>query len=112
MNYLAKNIKEKNILTIHKNATRNLIDVDDVKEITLNYILSNDWNKIVNVAYIENYTIPEIIIAFEKVFDFKIDLNLVDQGEHYSIDIHELNYEFVLKNKTEYLELLINKYYS
>ena len=50
MNYLSRQIINKQELNIHQHATRNLIDVEDVKNITLNYIKSKDWNKIVNVA--------------------------------------------------------------
>ncbi len=112
MNYLARNIKENNDLIIHENATRNLIDVEDVKNITLKYIDANDWNKIVNVAYAENYFIPEIVSSFEAILNTKTNKIIVDKGEHYSIDIHELDYKFATLDKQNYLNLMIKKYYG
>lgn len=111
MNYLHKQIVDNKELIIHQNATRNLIDVEDVKKITLKYINSNISNKIVNVAYKDNFYIPEIIETFEKLLRKKAIKLYEDKGEHYSIDIHELKYIF-LQNKNEYLKELIKKYYT
>ncbi len=111
MNYLYRQIMTNQQLNVHQHATRNLIDVEDVKDITLQYIQSNRWNRIVNVAYSENFYIPEIISAFEQILCKKSSKKIEDKGEHYSIDIHELVYEFELKNKMSYLNNLIEKYY-
>lgn len=111
MNYLARQIKSNATITIHNNATRNLVDVEDVRDITLQYIASNNWNKIVNVAYIENFFIPEIIQSFEENLNLKTNIISEDKGEHYSIDVHELDYEFTIQDKYEYLANLIKKYY-
>ena len=112
MNYLARQIANNQELIIHKNATRNLIDVEDVKHITLKYIESGHWNKIVNVAYTENFYIPEIINAFEKKNNKTAQKRIENKGEHYSIDVYELDYEFPIQDKNEYLENLIKKYYE
>ncbi|MGU9939087.1 NAD-dependent epimerase/dehydratase family protein [Empedobacter brevis] len=111
MNYLSRQILNNQDLIIHKNATRNLIDVEDIKNITLKYVNSNDWNKIVNVAYTENFYIPEIIAAFESIFNKNSQKIIENKGEHYSIDIHDLEYNFVMKDKKDYLDNLILKYY-
>lgn len=111
MNYLSRQIINEQELNIHQHATRNLIDVEDVKNITLNYIKSKDWNKIVNVAYLENYNIPEIIEALELKYKTNTKKVIENKGEHYSIDVHELDYKFELRNKNDYLHQLIEKYY-
>ncbi|WP_291120719.1 NAD-dependent epimerase/dehydratase family protein [Empedobacter sp. UBA7248] len=111
MNYLSKKILNKQDLVIHQHATRNLIDVEDVKNITLKYIFSKDWNKIINVAYIENFNIPEIIEALEKIYAQSTKKIIENKGEHYSIDVHELDYKFATKLKKDYLFQLIEKYY-
>lgn len=111
MNYLARQIKSNATITIHNNATRNLVDVEDVRDITLQYIASNNWNKIVNVAYTENFFIPEIIQSFEENLNLKTNIISEDKGEHYSIDVHELDYDFTIQDKYEYLANLIKKYY-
>lgn len=111
MNYLARQIKSNATITTHNNATRNLVDVEDVRDITLQYIASNNWNKIVNVAYTENFFIPEIIQSFEENLNLKTNIISEDKGEHYSIDVHELDYDFTIQDKYEYLANLIKKYY-
>ncbi len=112
MNYLSRQILNNQELTVHQHATRNLIDVEDVKNITLRYIESKDWNKIINVAYTDNFTIPEIINAFEVNYNKIAQKNIQNKGEHYSIDVSELNYEFYLNSKADYLNNLLIKYYG
>lgn len=112
MNYLYRQIMTNQQLNVHQHATRNLIDVEDVKDITLQYVQSNRWNRIVNVAYTENYFIPEIVEAFEEIQQKKAMKLMENKGEHYSIDIHELEYQFSIQDKGEYLNNLIKKYYK
>ncbi|MGV0923059.1 NAD-dependent epimerase/dehydratase family protein [Empedobacter tilapiae] len=112
MNYLSRQIKTGQDLVVHQHATRNLIDVEDVKNITLKYVDSKNWNKIVNVAYSENFYIPEIILTFEILLNKKSKKSIENKGEHYSIDIHELEYQFSIQDKKEYLNNLIKKYYE
>lgn len=112
MNYLSRQILNDQELVVHQQATRNLIDVEDVKNITMKYIASKDWNKIINVAYKENFNIPEIIEVFEQILNKKANKNIENKGEHYSIDVHELDYVFDLSDKTDYLHQLIEKYYE
>lgn len=112
MNYLSRQIKTGQDLVVHQHATRNLIDVEDVKNITLKYVDSKNWNKIVNVAYSENFYIPEIILTFEILLNKKSKKSIENKGEHYSIDIHELEYQFSIQDKKEYLNNLIKQYYE
>ncbi|QTV04563.1 NAD-dependent epimerase/dehydratase family protein [Faecalibacter bovis] len=112
MNYIYRQIVNNSELVIHKNATRNLIDVVDVKNITLKYLENNEFNKIVNVAYTENYYIQEIIEAFEDKLNIKSFNKIEDRGEHYSIDVSELDYQFSYIDKIKYLNNLIKKYYK
>lgn len=111
MNYLSRQILNDQELVVHQQATRNLIDVEDVKNITMKYIASKDWNKIINVAYTENFNILEIIEVFEQILNKKANKNIENKGEHYSIDVHELDYVFDLSDKTDYLHQLIEIYY-
>lgn len=112
MNYFYNQINNKKTLNIHRYATRNLIDVEDVRNITLNYIALNKWNRIINVAYKESYFISEIILAFEIILAKSIEIEIEELGEHYSIDTYELIYNFPSLNKNDYLLSLINKYYK
>ena len=55
MNYIYSSILNKKKITIHKNAKRNLIDVEDVVKISHNIISNNIKNKIINIdTVVEN----------------------------------------------------------
>jgi len=111
MNYLYRKIIDGSRLEIHKNATRNLIDVEDVRKITLKYIESKSINLIINVAYVHNYYIDEIVSALEENLNNKSEKIIVNKGEHYSIDVHGLDYNFKIVCKKKYLINMIKKYY-
>jgi hypothetical protein len=50
---------------------RNLID-EDIKNITFQLLEKSELNKIVNVAYIQNYSIIEILEIIERFYDKKL----------------------------------------
>lgn len=112
LNYLHRSISNNDKISIHQFATRNLIDVKDVKNITLKYINSTIRNQIVNIAYKENFTIFEIVNEFINIFNSSSVIDVQKLGEHYSIDISQLNYEFEITDKKDYLINMINHYYE
>ena len=114
INYLVRSVKEHQKINVHTKATRNLIDSEDVKEITLHLLEKKDFNKIINIAYPQNYSIIEILEILEHFFDEKLNLNLIKEGSGYMINIPETeNYFFNnhLKNKETYLCKILEKYY-
>jgi nucleoside-diphosphate-sugar epimerase len=68
MNYLIRSINQNEIINVHTKATRNLID-EDIKNITFQLLEKSELNKIVNVAYIQNYSIIEILEIIERFYD-------------------------------------------
>lgn len=115
MNYLVRSVKNKEIINVHTKATRNLIDVEDIKNITNQLIDKRYFNKIINIAYPENYTIIEILEIMEKFYQTKLYLNLVKSGSGYGIDTHDVESYFIqhaLTNKETYLHKILEKYYS
>lgn len=115
MNYLVRSVKNKEIINVHTKATRNLIDVEDIKNITNQLIDKLYFNKIINIAYPENYTIIEILEIMEKFYQTKLYLNLVKSGSGYGIDTHDVESYFIqhaLTNKETYLHKILEKYYS
>lgn len=115
MNYLVRSVKNKEIINVHTKATRNLIDVEDIKNITNQLIDKQYFNKIINIAYPENYTIIEILEIMEKFYQTKLYLNLVKSGSGYAIDTHDVESYFIqhaLTNKETYLHKILEKYYS
>ncbi len=115
MNYLVRSVKNNEIINVHTKATRNLIDVEDIKNITNQLIDKQYFNKIINIAYPENYTIIEILEIMEKFYQTKLYLNLVKSGSGYAIDTHDVESYFIqhaLTNKETYLHKILEKYYS
>ncbi len=115
MNYLVRSIKNNETINVHTKATRNLIDADDIKNITYNLIEAQSFNKIVNVAYLYNYAIIEILEIIERFYKTQLDLNLVKSGSGYNINIPDIEDYFRinnLNNKESYLCRILEKYYS
>ena len=115
MNYLVRSVKNNEIINVHTKATRNLIDVEDIKNITNQLINKLYFNKIINIAYPENYTIIEILEIMEKFYQTKLYLNLVKSGSGYGIDTYDVESYFIqhaLTNKETYLHKILEKYYS
>jgi len=115
MNYLIRSIKNNETINVHTKATRNLVDAEDIKNITFQLIEKSEFNKIVNVAYVQNYTIIEILEIIERFYDTKIHLNLIKNGSGYDINIPDVEDYFRinnLNNKESYLCRILEKYYS
>ena len=114
MNYLVNAFHQEKEITVHTLATRNLIDADDVKNITLKFINENSFNKIINVAYLENFSTKEILEILEKHFNKTAKTYLVKSGQSYLISIPEAEAYFTenkLTEKKEYLLRIIKRYY-
>ena len=114
MNYLVNAFHQEKEITVHTLATRNLIDADDVKNITLKFINENSFNKIINVAYLENFSTIQILEILEKHFNKTAKTYLVKSGQSYLISIPEAEAYFTenkLTEKKEYLLRIIKRYY-
>jgi nucleoside-diphosphate-sugar epimerase len=115
MNYLINSVKEEKTINVHTLASRNLIDSEDVKNITLDLIKAGVLNKIINVAYLENFSTTEILGVLEKFFHKKSKRKLTKSGQNYLISIPEVETYFTknqLTNKETYLCKMLVRYYS
>lgn len=115
MNYLVRSLKEGQSINVHTKATRNLIDVEDIKNITLELVASKDYNKIINIAFPENYSITELVTIVENFFGLKTAHKMIPTGSGYQISIPEVENYFIKKqliNKESYLCRILEKYYS
>ncbi|UQB67764.1 NAD-dependent epimerase/dehydratase family protein [Epilithonimonas zeae] len=115
MNYLIRSINNNETINVHTKATRNLVDAEDIKNITFQLIEKSDLNKIINVAYIQNYRIIEILEIIERFYDKKLNMNLIKSGSGYDINVPDVeNYfqENGLTDKESYLCRILEKYYS
>lgn len=111
MNYIHRSIQNGDKITIHKNAKRNLIDVEDLKNILIHIIEKEERNKIYNLAYLDNFSITDIVSTFERVLGKEAIKETLDMGESYSIDVHLIESCFKERNTEVYLENLVQKYY-
>lgn len=115
MNYLVNAVTLERLITVHTLATRNLIDADDVKNITLKLIDENNLNKIINIAYLENFSTLEILKILEKYYHKKANTKSIKSGQSYLISIPEIENYFTVNNLTDkevYLYRLLDRYYS
>lgn len=115
LNYLVNAIRINDKINVHTKATRNLIDTEDIKNISLQLIEDQEkHNQIINIAYPENFTIIEILEILERSFNKKLNLNLIKSGCGYEISIPEVENYFKKNNlidKETYLCNIIKKYF-
>ncbi|MBP7173534.1 MAG: NAD-dependent epimerase/dehydratase family protein [Cloacibacterium sp.] len=114
MNHLVHTARSGETINVHTLATRNLIDVEDIRKITLQLIEQEYFNKIINVAYLHNYSVIEILELLERFFLQKAVLNLIKKGQSYSIstpDVTQYFKENQLTDKDTYLLNILKKYY-
>jgi len=115
MNYLFECVKNNKEINVHTLATRNLIDAEDVKNITLKLIEHGPHNCIINLAYLENFSTLEILENLEKSIGKAAITKLSKKGQTYKISIPEIENYFIengLTDKSDYLCRIITKYYS
>lgn len=115
INYLVRSIQNNETINVHTKATRNLIDAEDIKNITLELVEYKKYNKIINIAYPFNYSIIEILEIMEGKFKKRLDLNLTKAGSGYEINSPESEIYFKnknLTNKEAYLNRILDKYYQ
>ncbi len=113
-NFFINHIRNKIPFSVWANATRNLIDIDDLYCI-VHYILENGFlkNKVINIANPQSYYVPEIVTAIENHYGIKGDYMMVMKGSNFEIDnsgiqpaLSEVNVTFDEK----YLKKLLDKY--
>lgn len=114
LNFIYHSLKNNQTIQVHQKATRNLIDSDDIQQITLSLINSKKQNAIVNLAYLHEFGIQEIIEMMSSVLQIQPKMNLVDSGNFYQISITDIQDYFETKkltDKKKYLQEMIRKYY-
>ncbi|MCY0969557.1 NAD-dependent epimerase/dehydratase family protein [Chryseobacterium wangxinyae] len=115
INYLVQAIENETKITVHTNATRNLIDVSDVSAITHEIVEKFRPNQIINLAYSQNFSIIEITQTISDVLQTEAILHLENEGSGYEIEVSKIESYFTknnLNDKLKYLRNLISKYYQ
>lgn len=114
MNYIIRAVKNNETINVHTKATRNLIDVDDIRNITFEILEKQSLNKIVNIAYIQNYSIIELMEIIESYYNRAIKTNFIKDGSGYEISIPDIENYYIKNQKTSkenYLIDILRKYY-
>jgi len=73
INFLVNSIKNNHSLEIQKDVFRALIDVDDLKKVTLE-VIKNFNNKILNFSKIENLTVINLCEMIFKILNSKVEI--------------------------------------
>lgn len=114
INYLIRCVRDKKPIEVHTKATRNLIDVEDVCSIFEFLYREKNFNKVVNIAYPENYSMIEILEVLQSYLPHRIEYKLEEKGCGYPIEIEKQIESYFdtlgMKNKKEYLSNILNKY--
>jgi nucleoside-diphosphate-sugar epimerase len=113
VNFFYQSILLNKHFVAKKKAYRNLIDVDDVLNITKKIITSTSGA--VNVAAPHNTLVLNIIFEIEEILNKKGNYTLINEGTNFKIDIKSIeslivNYNCIFHAK--YQSNLIKKYYE
>jgi nucleoside-diphosphate-sugar epimerase len=116
LNYLYARISRSESFDLWGNASRNIIDVDDVALITKQIISDNSYRRvIINIANKINYPLINIVNTFEKVIEKNAIYNILERGCDYPIDISVI-YPLLEKSRVifddDYLVKIIIKYFK
>ncbi len=115
-NFLINNIKEQQRFKLWKNASRNIIDLDDLVKIT-DYLINHPayHRRTINIANPLSYPVTSLVQEIELFFKIKAITEVIEQGSFFSIDIDEisdiisyLNLEF----DDFYIRRILKKYFA
>jgi nucleoside-diphosphate-sugar epimerase len=116
LNFFIQHIRNKINFHLWTNATRNLIDIDDMYRIA-DHILQNRFNPntIINIANPTMYRVKEIISAIESWWKVKANYIAIEKGNPFTIDISVIApviNSLSIRFDKDYLINLLRKYYS
>ena len=100
-----------------KNATRYIIDADDVAFWTMELINDGFHNHIINVAFPNKLHVISIINIIEDFLNMKANVSMVEGGNEYEVDLSIFT-DFIYKKmpnfslNPDYVKSIIEKYYG
>lgn len=116
LNFLYRKISRNEKFMVWKNATRNIIDIDDVVAIVYDLITKNQLTSAtVNVANPHSCSIMALVTLFEKIIGKSAFIEMTDEGVPYKIDVSQINSsitELGLLFDDEYVMRVLQKYYQ
>jgi nucleoside-diphosphate-sugar epimerase len=116
LNFLYARVSRSESFVIWKNASRNIIDIDDVVAILANILEDPQLRRIsVNVANPVSHPVTDIVAAMERVAGKPAVTEIVNDGAAFEIDISLINpiiNKLGLPFDTGYLSRVLEKYYG
>lgn len=116
LNFFIHHIQNKINFDLWRNATRNLLDIDDMYKL-VDHILRNRLypNSVLNIANPVTHSVKDIISAIEMLWNIKANYIPIEKGSYFSIDIAAITpiiRELDIRFENDYLTNLLRKYYS
>ena len=113
---LVYQIRTYQTISLWKNSTRNIIDINDIGKILV-YLLFNfpSFPHIINIANPVSISVPYIISRLEIILRIKAVVSVIDKGSAYSIEIPELKSiinQIDVDFDKKYLDRVLIKYYK
>lgn len=110
INFLENSIRTGQEISLHNNARRVLVGVDDIANL-VSQNLENFENKIVNVVYPHQFQLIEVVSTLEKHLQLKAKYKLVDEGSAYNMEFDEIMKSYFQGiSPEEYLQKLYTTY--
>ncbi len=112
-NFFFNKIKNQEFFNLWINAERNLIDLDDVKQVVTDILDNNRYtNSILNLLYPGNCSVPEMVAAIETYLGIKGNYEQVEKGNKFIVqpNIAESYFEKPLPPVRNYITSLLEKY--
>ena len=115
LNYFFRHVAGQQPFEVWSNASRNLIDLDDMFALC-HYLLANPSqnNSVINIASPVNYAVPNIVTTIEKYLQIKARYTTVNKQSNPLVEVdYLLPIIKLLKIRFEenYLEKMLNKYF-
>lgn len=116
LNYISAKILGSDKLLVWKNATRNIIDIDDVVSIIAKVIEKPELRRlIINIANTRSTSVMAIVNAMEAILNKRANIEALEQGGEFDIDVKlmmPICAELGLVFDDHYLERVLRKYYG
>jgi nucleoside-diphosphate-sugar epimerase len=116
LNFLYRKIKSQERFDLYTRASKNIIDIDDVVKIAT-YVVDKNLkkNQIINIAFLKNCSVSQLVKYFEDIIGLKAIYNLVDKGEIYYIEndlANNISKELKIIFDDKYIENILKKYFK
>lgn len=110
INFLSNAVTTGKRFTLHRNAGRILIGIEDIGSFVGRYMMDLN-NTIINLAYPYQYSLSEILSQLEGHLGKEAVYDSTDEGSFYTIEFNELTESFFAGiSPSEYLKKLYSTY--